>query len=67
MRILVRGRLIGIDQCPGFDCPREPLPENLNVLLCLIEGADRRRKLQAKLNNETPTTTSGDSYVKSHG
>ena len=67
MRILVRGRLIGIDQCPGFDFPREPLPEKLNVLLCVIDGAERRRELQAKLNNETPTTTSGDSDLKSNG
>lgn len=67
MRILAGGRVIGIDQCPGFDCPREPPPERLNVLLCLIDGADRRRKLQAKLNNETPTTTSRDRYAKSHG
>ena len=67
MRIFVRGRVIGIDQCPGFDFPREPLPETLNVLLCLIDGAERRLELQAKLNNETPSTTSSDSYVKSHG
>jgi hypothetical protein len=66
MRILARGRLIGIDQCPGFDCLRESLPEKLDVLLCLIDGAERRRKFQAKLNKENPTT-SGDSYVKSHG
>ena len=55
MRILARGRVIGMDQFPGFDCPREPPPEKLNILLCLIDGADRRRKFQVKLNNETPT------------
>ena len=58
MRILAGGRVIGIDQCPGFDCPREPLPEKLNVLLCLLDGTERRRQLaEAK----TPATTPGDS------
>ena len=67
MRILAGGRVIGIDQCPGFECPREPRPEKLNILLCFIDGAERRRKLTAKLNNENRTTISSDSYVKSHG
>ncbi len=67
MRILAGGRVIGIDQCPGFECPSERQPEKLNILLCLIDGAERRRKLAAKLNDETPAITSGDSYAKSHG
>ena len=57
----------GQDRCPEFDPCHEPLPEKLNVLLCLIDGAERRHKLQAKLNTETPATISGDSYGKSHG
>jgi hypothetical protein len=43
MRILTRGRVL-------FDCPKEPLPDKLEVLLCLLDGAERRRHLQAKLN-----------------
>jgi hypothetical protein len=41
---------IGQHRCTGFDCPHEPLPGELEVLLCLIDGAERRRHLQAKLN-----------------
>ena len=29
-------------------------PEELNILLCLLEGAERRRQLQAKLNTLCP-------------
>ena len=52
MRIPAGGRLlfIGQHQCPEFDCPQEPLPGKLKVLLCLVDGAERRRQIQAKLN-----------------
>ena len=50
MRILAGGRVVGLDQCPGFDCSHEPLPLKLQVLLCLLDGAERRRQIQAKLN-----------------
>ena len=33
-----------------FDCPQQPLPDELNVLLCFLDGAERRRRLQAALN-----------------
>ena len=26
MRILAGSRVVGLDQCPGFDCPKDPLP-----------------------------------------
>ena len=45
MRILTRDRV--------FDCPHE-LPDQLKILLCLVDGAERRRHLQAKLNNLHP-------------
>ena len=51
----------GQDRYQEFDPCREPLPEKLNVLLCLIDGAERRRKLQAKLNN-LETGAEGESY-----
>jgi hypothetical protein len=35
--------------CPELDVPQGALPEKLQILLCLIEGAERRRLLQAKL------------------
>ena len=50
MRILANGRVVGLDQCPGFDCRHEPLPLKLQVLLCLVDGAERRRQIQAELN-----------------
>jgi predicted RNA-binding Zn-ribbon protein involved in translation (DUF1610 family) len=55
MRIPAReAHFIGRDQCPEFNCPQEPLPESFEILLCLMDGADRRRHLQAKLNLVTP-------------
>ncbi len=38
------------DSTNAFDCPQEALPEKLKVLLCLVDGAKRRRQIQAKLN-----------------
>jgi len=55
MRIPAREVLfIGQHRCQEFDYPQEPLPEELNVLLCLLDGAERRRHLQAKLNALRP-------------
>ena len=52
MRILAGGPALFIGQhcCPEFDRPQEPYPGKLQVLLCLIDGAERRRQIQAKLN-----------------
>ena len=48
MRILAGGRVfIGQRQ---LDCAQETLPERFKVLLCLLEGAERRRQIQTKLN-----------------
>ena len=55
MRIPARVVLfIGQHRCQEFDYSQEPLPEELNVLLCLLDGAERRRHLQAKLNALRP-------------
>ena len=55
MHIVTRDRVLFTGQhlCPEFDCPHE-LPDQLRILLCLVDGADRRRHLQAKLNNLQP-------------
>ena len=37
-----------------FDCSQQPLPNNLEVLLCFLDGAERRRHMQTKLNNADP-------------
>ena len=51
MRIRTHGALFsGQDQCPEFDLCKEPLPEKLNILLCLLDGAERRQQIQARLN-----------------
>jgi hypothetical protein len=36
------------------DFLHEPLPEEMNLLLCLLDGAERRLQLQAKLNAQPP-------------
>ena len=59
MRILAGSRVIGVDQCPGFECPQEALPEQFKILLCLIDGAERRRQIQANLNRTTPACRCG--------
>ena len=40
MRILAPGRVLfkGQHLCPEFDCSQEPLPDKLQVLLCLLDG-----------------------------
>jgi hypothetical protein len=40
---------IGQHQCPEFDCSQK-LPEELKILLCFLDGAERRQQLQAKIN-----------------
>ena len=45
-RVLFTGRHL----CPEFDCPEGSLPDKLQVLLCLLDGIERRKHLQAKLN-----------------
>jgi hypothetical protein len=33
-----------------LDRPQQPLPDELNVLLCFLDGAERRQRIQAALN-----------------
>jgi hypothetical protein len=56
MSILTRDRVLFTGQhlCPELDRPQGPLPDKLQVLLCLLDGAERRRHLQANLNNHHP-------------
>ena len=50
MRIPSRDvRLTGQDRCPEFNCHKE-LPKEFDVLLCLLDGAERRLQLQAQIN-----------------
>jgi hypothetical protein len=56
MRILTSDRVLftGRQLCPEFDCPQRPLPAKFQVLLWLLDGSERRRHLQAKLNRLDP-------------
>jgi hypothetical protein len=69
MRILAGGRvlLLGQHQCPEFHCPQENPPEQFKILLCLIDGAERRRQVQAKLNCTTPACRCGSGLPWSAG
>ena len=60
MRILAGGRVLflGQHQSPKFQC-QEDLPEQFKILLCLVDGAERRRQIQAKLNHTTPACQCG--------
>jgi hypothetical protein len=62
MRILAPEHVLFTGQhlCPEFDCRKAPLPDNLQVLLCLLDGAERRRLLQAKLNRPPGLRTVDD-------
>ena len=33
-----------------LDCSLQPLPDELNILLEMLDGAERRRRIQATLN-----------------
>jgi hypothetical protein len=37
-----------------FHCAQQSLPDRLKVLLCLLEGAERRQRLQAKFESLCP-------------
>jgi hypothetical protein len=39
----------GQHRCPEFNTPQE-VPERFKILLCFLEGAERRQQLQAKIN-----------------
>jgi hypothetical protein len=53
MRIPSEVLFTGQRQGSEFDVPQE-LPEEMKVLLCLLDGAERRREIQAKINAVCP-------------
>jgi hypothetical protein len=52
---------IGQDPLPEFDYSQQPLPDNLRVLLWLLDGAERRHRLAKSWR------ASDDLYVKVDG
>ena len=60
MRILAGGRVLLAGQYQSqFHGPQDALPEQFKILLCLLDGAERRRQIQAKLNRTPPACPSG--------
>jgi hypothetical protein len=45
-----------------FECSGQTLPDNLKVLLCLLDGAERRQRVQAKLKPSGPS----ERHLESH-
>src|SRR4029450_1781326 len=41
-------RFIGQGPLPEFDYPQQPLPDNIRVLLWMLDGAERRHQLQRR-------------------
>ena len=35
-----------------YDCSAQPLPDQFNVLLCLLDGAERRQRVQARCSGK---------------
>ena len=50
VKVIDKGKcqFIGEAKCNEFDADREPLPDAMRVLLCLIDGAERRQSLSRK-------------------
>ena len=60
MRILAGGRVVGLDQCPGFDCRHEPLP-----LMQAASASRYRTRLRAQIRIDAPRPNvrhRGDTY-----
>ena len=49
-----KSKLIYEAKCNECDCLQEPLPESMRVLLCLIDGAERRRSLMMRWSGQAP-------------
>jgi hypothetical protein len=49
-----KSTLIHEAKCNECDCLQEPLPESMRVLLCLIDGAERRRSLVTRWFGQAP-------------
>jgi hypothetical protein len=50
-----------------FDCTQQPLPNHMSVLLCLLDGSDRRHRLQATLGTPSVAFVSKPSRSGSRG
>jgi hypothetical protein len=53
-------KFIGETRWDKSDCAREPLPEGMQLLLCLLEGAERRQDLLRRWSAEARLPMKGD-------
>ena len=53
-------KFIGENKCDKSDYVQEPLPEEMGLLLCLLEGAERRQALLRRWSSQTPVPMTGD-------
>jgi hypothetical protein len=47
-------KFIGEAKWNEFDCAKGPLPDAMRVLLCLIDGAERRQSLLRRWSGQAP-------------
>ena len=52
-----RCKVVGETKWNEFGCAQEPLPEGMRVLLCLIDGAERRQNLLRRWSGEAVRCT----------
>ena len=48
---------LGQRQWAEFDCPQEPLPDEIRLLLWLMDGAERRHRLAIRWSGKEPRGT----------
>jgi hypothetical protein len=48
---------LGQHQWAEFDCPQEPLPDEIRILLWLMDGAERRHRLAIRWSGKEPHGT----------
>ena len=53
-------KFIGEIKWDKSDYVQEPLPEEMRLLLCLLEGAERRQNLLRQWSSQAPVPTTGD-------
>jgi hypothetical protein len=53
-------KFIGEAKWDKSDYVQEPLPEEMRLLLCLLEGAERRQNLLRRWSSQAPVAMTGD-------
>ena len=53
-------KFIGETKWDKSDYVQEPLPEEMRLLLCLLEGAERRQNLLTRWSSQVPVPMTGE-------